>query len=105
MPVNKQFKWTGQIISKVCQLLEQQQIYGATGVKQQHVQTTECYNSSLCCMCRSVHTYAEKHANLMVEHEGWGLIHHRRGHQVYRQGSHDLVSKQEAPPCAESHSM
>jgi len=56
-------------------------------------------------MWRSVHTYAEKHASLMVEHEGWGLIHHRRGHQINRQGSHDLVSKQEAPPCAESHSM
>ncbi len=75
-----------------------------TGVKQKHFQTGESYNFSKHCM-RSVHTYAEKHASLMVEHEGWGLIHHRRGHQVNRQGGHDLVSEQEAAPCAESHSM
>jgi hypothetical protein len=56
-------------------------------------------------MWRSVHTYAEKHASLMVEHEGWGLIHHRRGHQVNRQGGHDLVSKQEAAACAGQHNM
>lgn len=74
------------------------------GVKQKHFQTGESYNFSKHCM-RSVHTYAEKHASLMVQHEGWGLIHHRSCHQVHRQSSYDLVSEQEAAPCAEPQNM
>lgn len=43
-----------------------------------------------------VPTCAENHASLVIQHEGWGLIHHGSCHQVHGQDRHDLVCKQKA---------